>query len=293
MRNKRYGRDKIKLSAEELEKSKLETDKKILKKWAASTVRKQRLKAAHNPNTPMASLKRLQGYPEEEQEIMDIAKENPQMYPTEDGTIWANAESRVKKSRIKAAKNPNAPIHVINMLLNDSESEVAVHAAGSKLIDDSSFDAIEAASGVHGQTYRKFFHNSKFKKEWVTRWIDLMEVVGSPTLEVLEDDRFFSNDTEWLELFEKVSNTQPKHLTASSIATFCYNFVAYPKQNYSSEILVNLFTTYGKIINAYSPGTFAQILDTKMDTPDVREVMYNITNNNDYLSQEAKDIFLF
>ncbi len=285
--------DNVKISKVEMEKAMLETDKKVLKQWAASKFKKQRYKAARNPNTPMATLKRLQGYPEENPYIIEAAKMNPQMFETEDGDIWARAESRVKKSRMKAAVNPNAPIGVINLLLNDTDTEVAMTAARNPNIDDSSMARIDDIGGINTKIYGAFLDNINFKKEWINQWLDIMQDANLDTLKYLEDNRFFDNETEWLELYELAVTKMPGYLSSSKIATFWYNFFVYPKENYSEKIVLQVLSDWSKELLEHSPGTFGSIHNTPMDTPSVSAAMFEITGNEEFLPEDAQEMFLF
>ena len=283
----------IKISEEELEQSKLETDKKVLKKWATSKLKKQRLKAASNPNTPMATLKRLQGYPEENSEIMHAAQENPQMYSKEDGDMWAQAESRVKKSRVKAAKNPNLPANIISLLLKDSDDEVAMTAARNKNIAYENLELLKDTAGINTMVFRPFLNNKMFKKEWIIEWLDIMQEYNLDTLKYLEDNRFFDNENEWLDLYEECISRMPGYLSSSKIASFWFNFFAFPKENYSENVILTIFNDWSKEIIEYAKGILYKIAGTPMETEKIRNLFYKLSGDETFLSDEVKDIFVF
>lgn len=286
----------IVLSDKELEQVQSETDIKVLKQWAESTIRKLRLKAAMSENTPKAILKRLQD--DTDNQVAKAAKTNPTMHESDEAEMLKLAKSVKKPTRLKLATNPNATPRVILTLIGDSDHEVASTAAKhpniDKIIFQSMIDPVDGLTGLHSQTFTNFFNNPSFKKEWLPKFIEHMVYVGNYTIpmKALEDNRFFSNDAEWIEVYEMVKKADRK-TSGSAWGTFWYSFFLYPKKNYSEEIILTILNDYGIAIKTNSPGTFNTILNTPMYTPAVRKAIYELTGKEEYLPQIAKDVFIF
>ena len=290
--------DEINITTEELEKSLTETDKKVLKKWAESKLKKQRFKAASNPNTPMASLKRLQGYPEENPLITYAAKNNPQMFETDLEKIIKQANSRVKNSRIKAAKNPNSNVNVINHLLDDTEEEVAMIAARHPSVDESSFETILKLGGMKVKVYGAFADNENFKKAWLPRWFEMFAEAGiaSRMYVYLEDEKWFDNENEWIDLLKIIDSNMPDYTSGSLKASFWKNFFQYPDFDYTEKMIITVLEMYGDIIKVEAFETFDFIMRNNGKagaSESVRNKLYEITQNEEYLPDEVKDIFVF
>ena len=150
----------IVLSDKELEQVQSETDIKVLKQWAESTIRKLRLKAAMSENTPKAILKRLQD--DTDNQVAKAAKTNPTMHESDEAEMLKLAKSVKKPTRLKLATNPNATPRVILTLIGDSDHEVASTAAKhpkiDKIIFQSMIDPVDGLAGLHSQTFTNFFN---------------------------------------------------------------------------------------------------------------------------------------
>lgn len=280
----------IKISKEEMEQAMLVTDKKILKKWAESRLRKNRLKAAKNPNTPIASLKRLQSYLENDEQIIKAAKNNPRMFKDDVDEIWAKAKSKVAKTRKKVISNPFVTVDIINYLLHDKDIEVAKLAARHKIIDRSSFDELKKANDIDTDVYRAFFKNKNFKKEWLYEWIELNKKLGIITLDYIYDHRFYSNDDEWIQLFDFLAMNQPSHITPSIIGSFWLDFFAFPRYNYSEKMILAVLEKHGSLLLKYSPDTLYRIVDKNNATDNVKGELLELKWDDKFLPDIIKEL---
>lgn len=277
----------ISLSDKDKKDIETETDIKVLKKWATSKTRRLRLKAALSQNTPKATLTRLQQ--DEDNQVAKAANTNPSMFESDFDKLMKLATSVKMPTRLSTAKNPNLTPKHIEVLIHDVDHSVAQTAAKHPNINKEVMNRLLNVGGIHARTYRDFFTNPEFQREWFDEWITAIPVeFANQYFDVLENRKFVKNDTEFLEIYKII--TREIEIKNSS---FWFNFFEYPKYNYGEEVIITILNDYGEIIWKGSPGTFDSITKLTTYNTNIGSKLYEISGHDDYLPQEAKDLFLF
>jgi hypothetical protein len=277
----------ITLSEKDKKDIETETDIKVLKKWATSKTRRLRLKAALSQNTPKATIKRLQL--DDDNQVAKAANTNPIMFESDFDKLMKLATSVKLPTRLSTAKNPNLTPKHIEILIQDIDHSVAKTVAKHQNINKEVMDRLLNAGGIHAGTYRAFFTNPEFQREWFSEWITSIPVeYADQYFDVLEDKTFVSNDDEFLEIYKII--TREVEIKNSN---FWYNFFEFPKYNYGEEVVLTILNDYGKLIWKDSPGTFDSITRLTTYNNNIGSKLYEISGHEDYLPQEAKDLFLF
>ena len=177
--------------------------------------------------------------------------------------------------------------------MKDSDDEVAMTAARNKNIAYENLELLKDTAGINTKVFGAFLNNKMFKKEWIIEWLDIMQEYNLDTLKYLEDNRFFDNENEWLDLYEECISRMPGYLSSSKIASFWFNFFAFPKENYSENVILTIFNDWSKEIIEHAKGTLYKIAGTPMETEKIRNLFYKLSGDETFLSDEVKDIFVF
>ena len=201
----------------------------------------------------------------------------------------------IKMNRLKLAKDNQTTTNVLSDLIIDPDHDISTAAAKNPNIDETILNILlDEKKTLPSELYFNFFKNPSFKKEWLKDFLEYAESINitTMTLHPLYDKRFYNNDDEWIENYKLIlplaSNRYPVKL-----ATFWFNFFAYPTTNYSEKVILQILEDFGQLIDDYFPTTFKKIINTPMDTPIIRNKIYSLTKDDLYLSEIAKDIFIF
>lgn len=201
----------------------------------------------------------------------------------------------IKMNRLKLANDNQTTTNVLSDLIIDPDTDISTAAAKNPNIDESILNILlDEKKILSSELYFNFFNNPSFKKEWLKGFLEYVESINITvmTLHTLYDKRFYNNDDEWLENYKLilplVSNRHPVRL-----ATFWLNFFSYPIDNYSEKVILQILEDFGQIIDDHFPSTFTKIINTPMDTTKIRNKIYSLTKDDLYLSEIAKDIFIF
>lgn len=201
----------------------------------------------------------------------------------------------IKMNRLKLAKDKQTTTNVLSDLIIDPDPEISTAAAKNPNIDETILNILlDDKKTFSSALYFDFFNNPSFKKEWLKVFLEYTESINitTMTLHPLYYKRFYNNDDEWLENYKLIlplaSNIYPV-----KVATFWFNFFAYPITNYSEKVILQILEDFGQLIDDYYPSTFKKIINTPMDTPIIRNKIYSLTKDDLYLSEIAKDIFIF
>ena len=199
----------------------------------------------------------------------------------------------IKMNRLKLANDNQTTANELSSLIIDPDPEISTAAAKNPNIDETILNILlDDKKTFSSELYFDFFNNPSFKKEWHKVFLEYAESINitSATLHPLYDKRFYNNDDEWLENYKLIlpllSNRYPVRL-----ATFWFNF--FSLDNYSEKVILQILEDFGQLIDDHFPTTFKKIINTPMDTPIIRNKIYSLTKDDLYLSEIAKDIFIF
>lgn len=211
--------------------------------------------------------------------------------------IIKQSKSTRYDSRQRAALNPDTPVSIINALITDSDSRVALSAALNPNIDKSTLDTLQATPGIKSIVFDAFLSNDRFQQIWTHQYIDMMNAKHISTLEFLENPKFFSTAIEWFELFKYLSQNQPTWLATSKINGFWSDFYSFPTQEilnvYTEKNTLAVLDFYGVLFKS-KPTIFDQILNIDiLNTDLIRKKIYEISSNEKYLPKAVQDIFIF
>lgn len=291
----------IHIDAVDLEKSKTETDIKIIKKWADSSVRALRLKAAVNPNTPKALLKILTD--DVDNQVAFAAKRNPILWENDLDKIKKMALSRVTSVRLRVLDNPHLTSEILNILLDDKDEGVVTKAADIPLLNDDSLDIFLNRSVIKTHMLWNFEKNKSFKRQWIRRWLTTMrsyyENDTTKFYNYLTDRRFFSNEDGWFELFSIINSYFPVRVS-DDLVDILYDVIDKLKhmKMLTKLICVVILDTYYHPIKQYSPQNkthpLLKLISEELFFDDeLREKLFNIKPIEEFLPKAAQDIFLF
>lgn len=183
----------------------------------------------------------------------------------------------------------------VNQLLVDKKME----------LDDVTFGFILKNKKKKGYDFSfKVWINDNFKKKWIKKFITYqLTIEKSPVFvfKALEDDRFFSSDSEWLDLYNFIRSLLPLNDEAQSKSNwimFWLSFFKYPKTNYSPEIILYILNDVGYDLfdKQFNLGEkiFDEILDRQTNiTDEILSKMFEISKSDKFLPSNAKDIFIF
>lgn len=286
---KKKVRPGIKITDEELAKSKLETDKMVLKKWSESRVTKQRLKAASNPSTSKTVLRILKQ--DKNQYVSEAADKNLQMLDE----IEKQSKSKVTKTRVKVAENPKTPTKIINKLLLDEEEKVAREATLNPNIDETTLDVLlQLNSDTRLAIYRSFLSNKSFKPEWA---IKIILTTNNPQVMfgMIDNQTILEDEEHWIEMVKLIGTIDDNKLIEAGCGKMLYNFFRFPSYNFSEKQILVILETFGNIIQSEAPGTFDAVYNNNLNgrTDIISNELYKLTKNEKFLPNDVKDIFVF
>lgn len=296
-----YRSERISLSQEEIVKAKAITDKNKLKDMAESRVRKTRYKAAINENTPKTTLKRLML--DEDSQVANAAKKNPLMHEKDEERLLKLANSVKRPTRLNVAKNPNASPDILIILLRHDDYEITQIVKRNPNFDDACFDVYvtELKNVTLGKYVRRmdyFIFKKIFKKQWSMKYVDFaIKKLNRPSeaLEMLRTNRIEYTENEWLDLFHHIRKNV--NMSENEWGEFWYDaFMWKTNKQYSDKELLAILTHFGEIIKE-----FDKLLDDFFDSdafkkdlsPELNSKLFELTGEERFLPQNAKDIFLF
>lgn len=291
----------LELVGEDLEKAKSVTDLNVIKKWASSTTRLLRLKAAVNPNTPKSILKTL--VDDDDNQVAFAAKRNPVLWESDLEKLKSMAKSRVSTVRLRTLNNPHLTSEILNILLDDKDEEIVSKAADIPLLDDDSIDIFLSRSVFRPRMVWNFTNNKSFKKKWLSKWLTNMrgyfENDTTKFFNYLIDERFFSNEDEWFDLFSIINSYFPIRVS-DDLIDIVYDVLdkLRSQKKLTKLICVAILDTYYHPIKQYNPQNQSHPLlelinRAEFCDDELRQKLFSIKPIDKFLPQAAQDIFLF
>jgi len=218
------------------------------------------------------------------------------IFETDEDEILKIINSKKLTIRLNFAHNPNVPSKYLYKMLDDDNNVVIRTILSHKNISGNMINKVISTNyrELNNSSYTALCFNSSLKKSWILKIIEFLKNKPEQSeniLRFLENSSLFSNDAEWVELYDYIYE-RSTNFKSGVIFNFFFNFFNTPLKNYSERIVLMILDDYGVGISDIDP-SFSCIINTPMDTPVVRAKLYKLTNNEDFLPQEALDIFLF
>jgi len=210
--------------------------------------------------------------------------------------LWKKAKNGRSDTKSRIAEDTSTPVEIINYLMNDTDSRVAMRAANNPNIDESSFDTIIKIAGVVSSVYKSFYENESFKREWCLDWIKLMYQVDIDTQYIFRDTRMFDSVDEWIQIVEWYHQFgQTSIMKAKTDDRSWFSFFEYPPISMREfvqdfKLIEYVLNNHGEHIWKNSPGTFNTLFN--FNNEHVKILLYKITQKPEYLPDDLAQLFL-
>jgi len=215
---------------------------------------------------------------------------------------WVVERSKSSKysTRQKVAKDPDTPVEIVNNLILDDDSRVSLAAALDGNIDESTLGLLLESYDISSNIFIELYKNRNFKEKWITNFIHVLKAHNISPMFIIYSNRFLKNMDDWLKTFDEVVKVQEEvgSLIDVSISNeFFVIFVrkvGHNKNIFKSKAILKILDTFGELFYSVSGGMFSAILENiEDDDQEVRQKIYEITDNPKYLPQILQDVFIF